>query len=136
MRITFLKYSSRIVSKQMTQVLRVWLNLEVLLQPALHVRNVDRAQSSEGEDGLSSVGSARKAEAEELRVSDTSGAVLGERTVSRAHTCEGGDGLSFVNSSLGSQKKRKALLREESADTQEHESCQLTDIGVRLDEMR
>ena len=33
-----------------------------------------------------------------------------------------------------SQKKRKAVVRRESADTQEYESCKLNDMDVHMDE--
>ena len=35
-----------------------------------------------------------------------------------------------MSSAGGSQKRRKALVQKESADTQEHESCQLNDMEV------
>ena len=39
-----------------------------------------------------------------------------------------------MSSANGARKKRKAVMRNESADTQEYESCQLTDIDVDMDE--
>ena len=36
-------------------------------------------------------------------------------------------------SSAGTQKKETAVVRKESADTQEYESCQLNDMDVDMD---
>ena len=70
-------------------------------------------QSSEGEGGLA--GTAEWRCPWELAVG------LNQRAAARDQ--------SSVSSTGGSQKKRKTLRRE-SADTQEHESCQLNDMDV------
>ena len=41
---------------------------------------------------------------------------------------------SSMSSAGGSQKRRKSVVREESADTQEYESCQQSDMEVDRDE--
>ena len=60
-----------------------------------------------------------------LHLPDT-GAVADQRTALRDH--------SSVSSAVGSQKKRKAVVRKESADTQEYEPCQQNDMDVDMDE--
>ena len=57
-----------------------------------------------------------------LMVCDTSNSVLGERTVSGTQSSEAG--LVSVSKAGVSQKKRKAVVRKESADTQEFELSQ------------
>ena len=39
-----------------------------------------------------------------------------------------------MSSAGGSQKKRRTVVRKESAETQEHESCQKNDMEVDKDE--
>ena len=43
-------------------------------------------------------------------------------------------GTSSVSGAGSSQKKRKAVVQKESADTQEYESCQQNDMDVDMDE--
>ena len=70
----------------------------------------------------------RKMEAEELRVSEMSRVGLDGRTVSGAQSSEGEAGLGSVGSAGGSQKKSKAVVQKESADTQDYEPYQWNDM--------
>ena len=45
-------------------------------------------------------------------------------------------GQSSMSSAGGSQKWRKAAVWKDSAETQEHESCQHNDMEVDIDENR
>ena len=52
--------------------------------------------------------------------------------MSGAQSSEGGTGLRSVSSAGGSLKKRKALERKESDDTQQCESCHLNDMDEQF----
>ena len=69
----------------------------------------------------------REAEAEGLRVSDTYKAVVSERMVSTAQLKVK---VEFVLSAVHEVRRKgeKAVVRKESADTQEYESCQQKDV--------
>ena len=78
----------------------------------------------------------RKAEAEEWRVSDTAGAVeaVSEPRSSDGQTrCPGELGVGVGPE--GSQKRREAAVRKESAETQEYEFCQQMDRDEGKEEL-
>ena len=102
----------------------------------------------------------RKVEPEERRFSDSFRVVLKRRTMPEIQSSKGEAGLagtaerrcpdalgvglnqraslgdqSSVSSAGGAQKKRKAVVRRVSADTQECESCQQNDVDVDKEEL-
>ena len=74
-------------------------------------------------------------ESEELRVSDTSKAVLDEPTVSGAQRSEHEAGLDSVICAGGLHKERKDVVRKGSAhNTQYYESCHWKGMDVDMNE--
>ena len=89
------------------------------MQRRLDRMSVSGAQRSEGEAGLAGL-TGRRCFREFGVGFDQRASEWGQSSVSKA--------------AAGSQKKRKATVRKESADTQECVSCQLNELEVDMDE--